>query len=138
VNYLTSAAAEMLAQTSCIEQIVLGRPGELLQSVPGYPGLYMLQVAGHTPGSQIFIAHLRRGMGRQTLVFAGDIANHIDGVRHNISKPPFYSRFVVPENLQQLEKTRRWLQALDQRPGVTVLLSHDLPALRASGVPEIR
>jgi hypothetical protein len=42
----------------------------------------------------------------------------------------------VPEDVGRTEKLRRFLAALDTADDITVIVSHDLAALAASGLPE--
>ena len=105
--------------------------------IPGFPGLFVIQAAGHTPGSQLFVAHLPgecRGCDPQTWIFTGDAVNHVDGVRENLPKPSFYSLLVVPEAPRQLERVRRFLQTLEAEHGARLLVSHDLRQIESSGV----
>lgn len=137
LNYLTFRQADQLTEMACSRRLLLASQDNLLREIQGFPGLYVTHVAGHTPGSQVFVVHVREGLKRMTYVIAGDLANHRDGVRHNISKPSWYSRWVVPESLSQLDMARRWLGHLDSQARITVLLSHDRQALLDSGVVQI-
>ena len=136
-NYLTFGGDDDLAAMTCSTRLVLAEQDSLLRDVQGFPGLFLVHVAGHTPGSQVFIAHVRRPTGVTTYVIGGDIANHQDGVTHNIGKPFWYSRWLVPENLAQMRRLREWLKSLASRHQLQVLLSHDLRALNDSGVPAL-
>jgi glyoxylase-like metal-dependent hydrolase (beta-lactamase superfamily II) len=137
LNYLTFRQADQLTEMACSRRLLLASQDNLLREIQGFPGLYVTHVAGHTPGSQVFVVHVREGLKRMTYVIAGDLANHRDGVRHNISKPSWYSRWIVPESLLQLDMARRWLGHLDSQARITVLLSHDRQALLDSGVVQI-
>jgi len=135
-DYLTSSSEEMLNNLSCGLQLILDDK-LLLKSVRGFPGLYIVHVAGHTLGSQLFVIHINRGSVIETYILAGDMANHFDGIKYNVGKPPAYSRWLVPENLEQLYRVRGWLKTMDQEPDITVLISHDKTHLVESGLPEI-
>lgn len=134
LNYLTFQQADQLAAMECTMRLLLISQEMLLREIQGFPGLYVTHVAGHTPGSQVFIVHVRQGRNLETYIIAGDLANHQDGVRYNVSKPGWYSRWIVPESLLQLELARRWLKYLEGQTGITVLLSHDRQALLDSDV----
>ncbi|MEX2204627.1 MAG: MBL fold metallo-hydrolase [Myxococcota bacterium] len=131
-NYTTRPGLEQLANAACLKpELVDGGP---LLRVRGFPGLSFFAAAGHTPGSQIFIAHVRGSDGVRTYVLTGDVVNQIDGVRRNIPKPTLYSLVIVPESTARLDKLRRLLAELERDHGVTILVSHDLLSLEASGV----
>jgi glyoxylase-like metal-dependent hydrolase (beta-lactamase superfamily II) len=131
-NYTTRPGLEQLANAGCLEpEIVEGGP---LFGVRGFPGLSFFAAAGHTPGSQIFVAHVRGSDGVRTFALTGDVVNQIDGVRRNVPKPRLYSLVVVPESPARLDELRRLLAELERDHGVTLLVSHDLLSLEASGV----
>jgi glyoxylase-like metal-dependent hydrolase (beta-lactamase superfamily II) len=134
LNYLTYQQSDQLAEVACSMRLLLASQDDLLREVQGFPGLYLVHVAGHTPGSQVFIVHVQQGRKTMTYILAGDLANHRDGVLYNIPKPAWYSRWIVPESLPQLDLARRWLKFLDDQSSMTVLLSHDRQALMSSGV----
>jgi len=136
-NYLTFGGDDALAAMTCSVRLVLAEQESPLRDIQGFPGLYVVPVAGHTPGSQVFVAHVQGLAGVQTYVLAGDIANHRDGVQFNIGKPAWYNRWLVPENLAQLDRLRRWLKSLNDSHLIQVLLSHDLKALQDSDVPAL-
>ena len=135
-NYLTSSGATLLNELGCGLQLLID-DSLIMKSVRGFPGLYMIHVGGHTLGSQIFVVHVSEGASIATYILAGDMANHFDGIRYNISKPPAYSRWLVPENLDQLYKIRSWLKTMDQESDITVLISHDKKHLAESGLPQL-
>jgi glyoxylase-like metal-dependent hydrolase (beta-lactamase superfamily II) len=131
-NYTTRPGLAQLADAKCLAPEVVG-DGPLFQ-VSGFPGLAFFAAAGHTPGSQVFIAHVRSTDGVRTFALTGDVVNQIDGVRRNIPKPRLYSLLMVPESPRRLDAVRRLLAELERDHGVTILVSHDLLALEASGV----
>jgi glyoxylase-like metal-dependent hydrolase (beta-lactamase superfamily II) len=131
-NYTTRGGQEQLVAATCLKpEIATGGP---LLAVPGFPGLSLFAAAGHTPGSQIFVAHVRASDGVTTYVLTGDIVNQIDGARRNLPKPTLYSLLVVPESPARLDTLRRLLAELERDHGVTLLVSHDQLSLEASGV----
>ncbi|HTO54020.1 MAG TPA: MBL fold metallo-hydrolase [Myxococcota bacterium] len=135
-NYTTRPGLEILAKAKCLARHTL--EGGPLIAIPGFPGLGFFAAAGHTPGSQVFVAHVRDGDGEgvKTWILAGDIANNIDGIRQNIPKPSIYSMFVVPESTVRLDLLRRFLGSLERDHGVGIVVSHDELALEASGIPK--
>jgi glyoxylase-like metal-dependent hydrolase (beta-lactamase superfamily II) len=135
-DYLTSDSATLINELTCGVQLILN-DGLLLKGVRGFPGLYIVHVGGHTLGSQLFVLHINEGSSIGTYIIAGDMANHFDGINYNVSKPPAYSRWLVPENLDQLYKVRSWLKQMNQDTNITVLLSHDKAHLIESGLPEL-
>lgn len=134
-NYTTRDGREHLANAPCAVRKRL-EDGSLLP-IPGFPGLFAIQAAGHTPGSQLFVAHLPsecEGCTPQTWIFTGDVVNHIDGVRKNIPKPTWYSYLVVPESPTRLESVRRFLHRLESEHAVRLLVSHDQLQIESSGI----
>lgn len=131
-NHTTRDAQKQIAEAPCLEhEIAEGGP---LFAVPGFPGLAFFAAAGHTPGSQVFVAHVRGSEGVRTYLLTGDVVNQIDGVRGNIPKPRLYSMLVVPESPDRLDALRRLLAELERDHGVALLVSHDQLSLEASGV----
>lgn len=122
-NYTTRPGRAPIEEAGCLEPRLLA--GGPLHGVPGFPGLFVFAAGGHTPGSQVFVARLQGAAAGRTLVFVGDLVNHRDGIRLDIPKPAWYSRWVVPEHTERLARLRRYLAAVAQRPGVTLLVSHD-------------
>lgn len=132
-NYTTRPGLRILEQAKCLEGHVLD--GGPLFGVPGFPGLAFFAAAGHTPGSQVFVAHVRTGDAVRTWVFTGDVVNQIDGVRQNLPKPRLYSTLIVPESTERLDVLRRFLASLERDHGVTLLVSHDQLSIEATGLP---
>jgi glyoxylase-like metal-dependent hydrolase (beta-lactamase superfamily II) len=133
-NFTTRPGQRVLEDAKCLEGHVLA--GGPLIGVPGFPGLSFFSAAGHTPGSQVFVAHVRSGDSVRTWVFTGDVVNQIDGVRQNIPKPRLYSLLIVPEATARLDVLRRFLAGLERDHGVSLLVSHDQLSIQASGLPE--
>ncbi|HKC51064.1 MAG TPA: MBL fold metallo-hydrolase [Myxococcota bacterium] len=132
-NFTTRPGQRVLEAAKCLERHVLD--GGPLFGLPGFPGLSFFAAAGHTPGSQVFVAHLRTGDAVRTWVFTGDVVNQIDGVRQNIPKPRLYSLLIVPESTARLDVLRRFLAGLERDHGVGLLVSHDQLSIEASGLP---
>ncbi len=132
-SYLTKGSAKLLNELDCGMQLLLDDTF-VLKGIKDFPGLYVIYAGGHTLGSQIFVAHINEGARTETYILAGDMANHFDGVRYNVSKPPAYSRWIVPENLDQLYKVRSWLKLMNQETDISVFISHDKRHLNESGM----
>lgn len=133
-NFTTRAARALLEQSRCLEPETL--EAAALARVPGFPGLSLFEAAGHTPGSQVAAVQLRRDDVVETWVLAGDVANHMRGVREDRDKPLLYRLFVVPEAPARLGRVRRLLLEVEREPRGHVVLAHDAEQLRASGLPE--
>ncbi|MBM4335171.1 MAG: MBL fold metallo-hydrolase [Deltaproteobacteria bacterium] len=131
-NYTTRGAQKQIAEAPCLEREVA--EGGPLFAVRGFPGLAFFAAAGHTPGSQVFVAHVRGSAGVRTYLLTGDVVNQIDGVRGNIPKPRLYEMLVVPEAPERLDALRRLLAELERDHGASLLVSHDQLSLEASGV----
>ncbi len=132
-NYTTRPGRAALARAACTDARPLEGPPP--RTVPGFPGLLVIPVAGHTPGSQIFVAHVRTAAGVATWAFTGDVVNHADGIRFDVPKPWLYGLLVVPEAPRRLARLRRFLAELAERHDVGLLVSHDRAQLEASGLP---
>jgi glyoxylase-like metal-dependent hydrolase (beta-lactamase superfamily II) len=142
LNHTTRPGRELLSsvrlgdgEAPCIEVATL--PAEALAPLPGFPGVFLIDAGGHTPGSQIVVARVGEGASARGFVLAGDIVNHVAGIDHDVPKPPLYSLLVVPESAARLAELRPWLRALRDEAGLSVLVSHDEAQLAASGVPFI-
>jgi glyoxylase-like metal-dependent hydrolase (beta-lactamase superfamily II) len=129
-NYTTRGGLTTIEEAGCARPTVV--PGAALRPVPGFAGAFIVPAAGHTPGSEIVIVVLADG---QRWAFLGDIANAVDGVLHDVPKPPLYSLVIVPEDGERLGELRRWLEALSETQQLGLLPAHDALHLRASGVP---
>jgi glyoxylase-like metal-dependent hydrolase (beta-lactamase superfamily II) len=130
-HYLTRSGLAAVNTSPCLHVTQL--PDQPSVDLPGFPGVSIVHAAGHTPGSQLIVAHLAN-RGTRPIVLAGDIANSYDGIESNVAKPWWYSMFVVPEDTERLDEVRRYLQDLAKRLGATVLVSHDQAALETSGI----
>lgn len=130
-NFNTSEGAS-LVEASCLEPRTLS--GEGLIRIDGFPGLGVVALGGHTPGSTLFAVPVAGHLW----LFSGDISNTKAALLGDVGKPFYYSYLVVPENTGRTAELRRWLAALDDRADMTVIVSHDLPDIEASGLPESR
>ncbi len=132
-NFTTADGEEDIQETMCAETQTLADVP--LSPIPGFPGLFAIRAAGHTPGSQIFIARVNTEDGPTTWVFTGDVVNHIGGIEHDVPKPELYSLLVVPESETRLGGLRRYLAELQRREGIRLLVSHDLQQIQSQEVP---
>ncbi len=117
-----------LVEESCFEPVTLDGEGLLL--VPGFPGLAIAGLGGHTPGSTLF-AVVANG---KLWLMSGDITNSKQDLRRDTGKGFVYSGLLVPENTNHTGKLRRWLTGLDTHPKMEVIVSHDVGAALASGL----
>ncbi|MGH0030701.1 MAG: MBL fold metallo-hydrolase [Myxococcota bacterium] len=125
-NYTTRPGRAQLADAGCVEPVRVDDAP--LAEVPGFPGLSLVAASGHTPGSQMLVAHVRTPLGIDTWVFTGDVVNHRDGIRHDVPKPRLYSLLVVPEDTERLSALRALLADAAKR-GARLAVSHDAAAL---------
>ena len=141
VNHTTRGAKAEVQAAGCVEIRSLGFESGLLP-IPGFPGLYAIPAAGHTPGSTMYVVQLRTYPGGsegfhddvETWVITGDVVNHYQGIERGIRKPPLYSLLVVPENDEQLSTVRDFLAQLSRKPGVKLLVNHDRNQIEATGL----
>lgn len=132
-NYTTRPGRQLLAQAGCASPQRL--PEGRLAPVAGFPGVGVVDAAGHTPGSQVVLAVLSGGAAPRRLAFTGDVANHVDGIRRNVPKPFLYSLLVVPEAPGRLDRVRRWLRHLESDLGFELVVAHDRAQLAALALP---
>lgn len=135
-NYTTRPGRNLLEETSCLRLERLG--GLSLKPVEGFPGIYVVAAAGHTPGSQIIVAAVGEGDSRRLFAFVGDTVNNIDGVTYDIPKPLLYRILIVPEDETRQGDLRRWLRELHDHHGFTLLPAHDQQQLERSGIPAFK
>lgn len=132
-NYTTRAGRAQIAAARCATPTPVDAAP--LAPIPGFPGLFVTAVGGHTPGSQMFAAHVRSGGTKTLWIFTGDVVNHRDAVAHDLPKPWLYSLLVVPEAGERLGVLRRLLATLAAEPNVKLAISHDASGLAALGAP---
>jgi glyoxylase-like metal-dependent hydrolase (beta-lactamase superfamily II) len=130
-NYLTRGGLKAVKTSPCLHFTEL--PAQPVVDLPGFPGVSVIAAAGHTPGTQLIVAHLGAS-GARPIVIAGDVVNSSDGIERDVPKPWLYRMLVVPEDDERLGEVRRYLHDLEQRFGATVLVSHDQAALETSGI----
>ena len=133
-NYTTQPARDVVGEAACVELVALEDAGPLI-ALDGFPGVRIIEAAGHTPGSQVVVAEVDDGAGPKRYVFTGDVANARDGIRLDLPKPWYYSTFIVPEDTDRLGQVRRFVRDLAQEHDFTVLVQHDELSIEESGVP---
>ncbi|MDP5071548.1 MAG: MBL fold metallo-hydrolase, partial [Congregibacter sp.] len=126
-NLHTRDSAEQLA-SSCLEPTVLD--GDGLLGVRDFPGLGIVALGGHTPGSTLFAVHVDGILW----LMSGDISNVKSKLLSNTGKGWLYSNIIVPENTARTEELRLWLAALDSQPDTEVIVAHDFAAAMDSGM----
>lgn len=109
-----------IVAASCLDQKVAGADG--LNTFPEFPGLGVVPLGGHTPGSTLFAV----AVDGQLLLFSGDITNSKADLDQNRGKGFAYSYLFVPEDTGRTRELREWLAGLDASPDITVVVSHDL------------
>lgn len=132
-NYSTRPGRQIIDENTCLEPKAL-EPAKI-QPIPGFPGVALVAAGGHTPGTQLVVAEVGTGDAARRYAFTGDIVNHIDGVRNDLSKPALYRWLVIPEDDERLGELRRLLGTLERDQGFTLLVSHDQRSIEAVGVP---
>ncbi len=124
-NLHTREGAAIVAD-SCLEARTV--PGEGLLEIDGWPGLALVPLGGHTPGSTAFVF----AVAGKLWVFSGDTTNRKSDLLANVGKGILYSYFIVPEDTGRTEELRLWLASLDAEPDTEVVVSHDLASIEAS------
>jgi len=131
-NYTTRPGLAQIRDAGCARPVRLD--GGPLMPVPGFPGVFVIDAGGHTPGSQIVLAQVGSGDVMHRYAFVGDIVNNRDGIEHDIPKPWVYRTFIVPESETRQEELRRFLKQIEDEAGATPLVSHDQLSIERSGV----
>ncbi|WP_439100797.1 MBL fold metallo-hydrolase [Congregibacter sp.] len=126
-NLHTEESAQQL-EKSCLEPVVLQGEGLLRHS--DFPGLGIVPLGGHTPGSTLFAVTVDDILW----LMSGDIANVKSKLLSNSGKGWLYSTLFVPENTARTEGLRLWLRALDEKPDIEVIVAHDFDAALDSGL----
>jgi glyoxylase-like metal-dependent hydrolase (beta-lactamase superfamily II) len=97
-----------------------------------FPGLGIVELGGHTPGSTLFAV----ASENRLWLFSGDTTNSKADLLDNKGKGFLYSTILVPENTARTQALRSWLAGLDANHDVTVVVSHDLADIEASGMAQ--
>src|SRR5262249_11411879 len=134
LNSSTQPGLNLLDDADCVRlERVSGGP---LFPVVGFPGVFLIDAGGHTPGSQIVLVFLRDADGvSHRYAFTGDIVNNADAITHDIPKPLLYRTLIVPESEPRHAELRAYLKPLRAEGGVPLLGWHDEGSLQASGLP---
>jgi glyoxylase-like metal-dependent hydrolase (beta-lactamase superfamily II) len=134
-NYTTRPGHDLLDEADCVHlERVTGGP---LFPVPGFPGVFLIDAGGHTPGSQIVLAFVHAADGApHRYAFTGDIVNNVDGITYDIPKPLLYRTLMVPESEARQTELRAFLKRLHDEAGFSLLVAHDQHTIDANGVPE--
>jgi len=122
-NFNTTEGAEIVA-SSCLSRQDINTDG--LTTFERFPGLGIVPLGGHTPGSTLFAV----AVGNRLILFPGDITNSLADIRSDRGKGLLYSYLFVPEDTARTRDLRRWLAALDAAPDIDVVVSHDLGNVR--------
>jgi len=132
-NYTTRPGRALLAEAGCVAPRLL--PDTALAPVPGFPGVAVVDAAGHTPGSQVVLAIVASTGRTRRLAFTGDVANHVAGIRQNVGKPFLYRLLIVPESEPRLGRLRQWLLHLERDLGFELAVAHDQAQLVSLALP---
>ena len=89
---------------------------EVFQSIDDYPGAYIIEAGGHTPGSTIIVVATKE----QTWVFSGDLTNDCASIRINTGKWWLYITLFVSENADLPYYWRLWLRDADELDSITL------------------
>lgn len=127
-NFNTVEGAEIV-EKSCLSRGTLD--GREVLTNDAFPGLGLIALGGHTPGSTLFAV----GLKAHLWLFSGDTTNTKADLVNNMGKGFLYSGIFVPENTGRTEDLRLWLTGLDTHDDIDVVVSHDLEALLATGMP---
>ena len=128
-NFNTVEGAAIVAD-SCLAPGKLGAGS--VMALEGFPGLGVVALGGHTPGSTLFAV----AVGDQLWLLSGDVSNSKADLENDTGKGFFYSYLLVPENTARNDILRPWLGTLDAEEDTTVIVSHDLLDIAESGMVE--
>jgi glyoxylase-like metal-dependent hydrolase (beta-lactamase superfamily II) len=126
-NFNTTEGAEIIAN-SCLEPAVL--TGDTVLTNEMFPGLGLIAIGGHTPGSTLFAAYVDNHLW----LFSGDTTNSMQNLQSNTGKGFLYSNIFVPENTGRTQELRLMLRELNTEDDIDVVVSHDLEALISTGM----
>ncbi len=130
-NFNTNEGAAILAD-SCLRSASLR--GEGILTIRDFPGLGIVGLGGHTPGSTLFAI----AGGDRLWLLSGDTTNTKADLLSNTGKGFLYSYILVPEHTARTEALRLWLARLDANDDMTVVVSHDLADIEAGRMTEYR
>jgi glyoxylase-like metal-dependent hydrolase (beta-lactamase superfamily II) len=130
-NHTTRGGLAQIREATCLQPRVIEGSGAV--ALPGFPGVAVVPVAGHTPGSQMIVAWVGAERPRGILL-VGDVVNAIDGVHYDVAKPALYRWMIVPEDDARLGDARRWLARLGHQHDLLIVPSHDQEHIEALGL----
>ncbi len=126
-NFNTEEGAAIVAE-SCLGSGKLG--GDEILTSEDFPGLGIVGLGGHTPGSTLFAI----ATDDKLWLLSGDTTNTKADLLSNTGKGFLYSYLLVPENTDRTEVLRLWLAGLDANDDMSLVVSHDLADIEASGM----
>ena len=130
-NFNTEEGAAIVAE-SCLRSGKLS--GDRILTAEGFPGLGIVGLGGHTPGSTLFAI----AAGGRLWLLSGDTTNTKADLLSNTGKGFLYSYLLVPENTARTDAPRLWLAGLDANDDMSLVVSHDLADIETSGLAEYR
>lgn len=89
--------------------------------LPIASGMVLIKAPGHSPGSQMIFVALQSGA---EVLFIGDIAWHMDGVKELRQKPEQAS-LALREDRPAIQKQLEWIRQVMTNQGVEVINCHD-------------
>ncbi len=128
-NFNTEEGASIVAQ-SCLVAGELNGAGVL--TIDGMPGLGIVGLGGHTPGSTLFAIAAKNRLW----LISGDTTNTKAELLSNTGKGFAYSYLLVPENTARTQALRLWFARLDANDDMTVVVPHDIGDIETSGMSE--
>jgi len=128
-NFNTEEGAAIVAE-SCLAAGRLDGAG--ISTIGGMPGLGIVGLGGHTPGSTLFAI----AVGDRLWLISGDTTNTKAELLSNSGKGFLYSYLLVPENTERTEELRLWFAGLDANEDMTVVVPHDIGDIETSGMQE--
>jgi len=127
-NFMTEESADLVAG-SCLERSPI--QGGLVKTHPSFPGLGLVEIGGHTPGSTLIAVAVKGHLW----LFSGDVFGTRKDLLEGKAKPLIYTTFIVPENRFQNSRLRPWLRELDAKEDIEVVVSHSLERTREWDMP---
>jgi glyoxylase-like metal-dependent hydrolase (beta-lactamase superfamily II) len=131
-NYTTRPGRTQVREAPCARIVKLPDTG--IGLLPDLPGVGVIRVSGHTPGSQVVVAWV--GNPARGTVLAGDAVFEMASILDDRPKPLVYRLLITPESEEQLAKVRGWLRSLAVDESFTIIPSHDQGNIAALGIPE--
>lgn len=130
-NFYTQEGAGIV-QNSCLTPAQI--KGASIFISDDFPGLGMVELGDHTPGSSLFAAWLQY----QLYLFPGGITNSKADLLEDRGKGWVLSNLIVPEDTERTVQLRHWLRTLGERADTTIVVFHDLSDIERSGLKSLR